>query len=334
MSQGPTCQACPDAGVHAWYTSHRYLHVPHLNGAGISWPRRVTMIDGYIAYLSSVRRLSPNTIESYARDLASLAAFATGRHAEVHALGRKDLEAFVRELMSTGLAPRSVARTVACVRGFYRFVAVERKQEQSPADDLTPPRAWPALPKFLSLEEVDRLLAQPDTTTPRGLRDKALVEVLYATGLRVSELVSLRAGDLNLEEGYLTCIGKGDKQRMVPLGGDAVAAVRRYIGEGRGPLVRRKSSPWLFVNARDGGPLSRIGFWKVLRQYGVQAGIGRDLSPHVVRHSFATHLLDRGADLRMIQLMLGHADLSTTQIYTHVLEARLRTVYDKFHPRR
>jgi integrase/recombinase XerD len=292
------------------------------------------MIDGYIAYLSSVRRLAPNTIESYARDLASLAAFAKGREAEVHALGRKDLEAFVRELMSTGLAPRSVARTVACVRGFYRFVAVERKQEQSPADDLTPPRAWPALPKFLSLEEVDRLLAQPDTNTPRGRRDKALVEVLYATGLRVSELVSLRAGDLNLDEGYLTCIGKGDKQRMVPLGQEAVAAVRRYLADGRGALLRRKSSPWLFVNARDGGPLSRIGFWKVLRHYGRQAGIGRDLSPHVVRHSFATHLLDRGADLRMIQLMLGHADLSTTQIYTHVLEARLRTVYDKFHPRR
>ena len=292
------------------------------------------MIDGYIAYLSSVRRLSPNTIESYARDLASLAAFAEARGMDVQALGRKDLEAFVRELMSTGLAPRSVARTVACVRGFYRFVAVERKEEQSPADDLTPPRAWPALPKFLSLEEVDRLLAQPDPTTPRGLRDKALVDVLYATGLRVSELVSLRAGDLNLEEGYLTCIGKGDKQRMVPLGGDAVAAVRRYIADGRPALLRRKSSPWLFVNARDGGPLSRIGFWKVLRQYGVQAGIRRDLSPHVVRHSFATHLLDRGADLRMIQLMLGHADLSTTQIYTHVLEARLRTVYDKFHPRR
>jgi len=292
------------------------------------------MIDGYIAYLSSVRRLAPNTIESYARDLASLAAFAKGREAEVHALGRKDLEAFVRELMSTGLAPRSVARTVACVRGFYRFVAVERKQEQSPADDLTPPRAWPALPKFLSLEEVDRLLAQPDTNTPRGRRDKALVEVLYATGLRVSELVSLRAGDLNLDEGYLTCIGKGDKQRMVPLGQEAVAAVRRYLADGRGALRRRKSSPWLFVNARDGGPLSRIGFWKVLRHYGRQAGIERDLSPHVVRHSFATHLLDRGADLRMIQLMLGHADLSTTQIYTHVLEARLRTVYDKFHPRR
>jgi len=291
------------------------------------------MIDGYIAYLSSVRRLAPNTIESYARDLASLAAFAKGREAEVHALGRKDLEAFVRELMSTGLAPRSVARTVACVRGFYRFVAVERKQEQSPADDLTPPRAWPALPKFLSLEEVDRLLAQPDTNTPRGRRDKALVEVLYATGLRVSELVSLRAGDVNLDEGYLTCIGKGDKQRMVPLGQEAVAAVRRYLADGRGALLRRKSSPWLFLNARDGGPLSRIGFWKVLRHYGRQAGIERDLSPHVVRHSFATHLLDRGADLRMIQLMLGHADLSTTQIYTHVTVERLKQAYDDAHPR-
>jgi integrase/recombinase XerD len=220
------------------------------------------------------------------------------------------------------------------VRGFYRFVAAEQKREQSPADDLRPPRAWPALPKFLSLDEVDRLLEQPDTATPRGLRDKALIEVLYATGLRVSELISLRAGDLNLEEGYLTCIGKGDKQRIVPLGQQAVDWVRRYLHDGRTPLTRKKSSPWLFVNARDGGPLSRVGFWKVLKEYGTKAGISMDLSPHVLRHSFATHLLERGADLRMIQMMLGHADLSTTQIYTHVLEARLRTVYDRFHPRR
>jgi integrase/recombinase XerD len=292
------------------------------------------MIDAYLMYLADVRRMSANTIESYARDLAGLAAFAHQRERDVEALDRKDLEAFVRDLMVSGLAPRSVARAVACVRGFYRFVAVERKQDHSPADDLRPPRAWPSLPKFLALEEVDRLLEQPDTTTPRGLRDKALIEVLYATGLRVSELVSLRAGDLNLEEGYLTCIGKGDKQRMVPLGQEAVAWVRRYLAEGRGALLRKKSSPWLFVNARDGGPLSRIGFWKVLKQYGTSAGIAAALSPHVLRHSFATHLLDRGADLRMIQMMLGHADLSTTQIYTHVLEARLRTVYDKFHPRR
>jgi len=292
------------------------------------------VIDEYLTYLRDVRRMSPNTLESYARDLALLAAFAEKRQAALETLQRQDLEAFVRQLMSSGLAPRSVARAVACVRGFYRFVTVERKQDHSPADDLHPPRAWPALPRFLSLEEVDHLLEQPDTDTPRGLRDKALIEVLYATGLRVSELVALRAGDLNLEEGYLTCIGKGDKQRMVPLGHQAADWVRRYIRDGRPALLRKKTSPWLFVNARDGGPLSRVGFWKVLKAYGVKAGLSRDLSPHVLRHSFATHLLERGADLRMIQVMLGHADLSTTQIYTHVLEARLRTVYDKFHPRR
>jgi len=292
------------------------------------------VIDEYLTYLRDVRRMSPNTLESYARDLALLAAFAEKRQAALETLQRQDLEAFVRQLMSSGLAPRSVARAVACVRGFYRFVTVERKQDHSPADDLHPPRAWPALPRFLSLEEVDHLLEQPDTDTPRGLRDKALIEVLYATGLRVSELVALRAGDLNLEEGYLTCIGKGDKQRMVPLGHQAADWVRRYIRDGRPALLRKKTSPWLFVNARDGGPLSRVGFWKVLKAYGVKAGLSRDLSPHVLRHSFATHLLERGADLRMIQVMLGHADLSTTQIYTHVLEARLRTVYDQFHPRR
>jgi integrase/recombinase XerD len=291
------------------------------------------MIDTYLAYLRDVRRMSPNTLESYARDLSHLAAFAEMRGVALEALDRPALEGFVRAQMSSGLSPRSVARLVACVRGFYRFVSAERKLALNPADDLRSPRAWPALPKFLSLEEVDRLLEQPDVSTPRGLRDKALIEVLYATGLRVSELIGLRAGDLNLDEGSLTCIGKGDKQRMVPLGQEAVEWVRRYVRDGRPALVRKKGSPWLFVNARDGGALSRVGFWKVLKAYGKSAGIGGELSPHVLRHSFATHLLDRGADLRMIQVMLGHADLSTTQIYTHVLEARLRSVYDKFHPR-
>lgn len=291
------------------------------------------LIDQYVVYLRDVRRMSPNTVESYARDLGLLAGFASKREQSVDALQRPDLETFVRQLMSSGLSPRSVARTVACVRGFYRFVAMERRQESSPADDLRPPRAWAALPKFLSLDEVDQLLAQPDTGTARGLRDKALIEVLYATGLRVSELIALRAGDLNLDEGYLTCIGKGDKQRMVPLGHEAADWVRRYIREGRPALLGRKSSPWLFLNAR-GGALSRVGFWKILKEYGVKAGVSRDISPHVLRHSFATHLLERGADLRMIQMMLGHADLSTTQIYTHVLEARLRASYDKFHPRK
>ena len=291
------------------------------------------MIDTYLTYLRDVRRVSPNTVESYARDLAVLSGYAEKRGLDVDALQRRDLEAFVRSLMASGLSPRSVARAVACVRGYYRFVAVEQKRDESPADDLRAPRAWPSLPKFLDLDEVDRLLAQPDVSTPRGLRDKALVEMLYATGMRVSELVGVKPADLNLDEGYLTCIGKGDKQRIVPMGHDAVEWVRRYMREGRPQLLHKRTSPWLFVNARDGGPLSRVGFWKVLKDYGIKAGVNRDISPHVLRHSFATHLLERGADLRAIQVMLGHADLSTTQIYTHVLEARLRAVYDRFHPR-
>ena len=288
-------------------------------------------IDGYLAYLRDVRRMSPNTVESYARDLAALAAFAEKRQLDPAALDRRELEAFVRGMMASGLSPRSTARAVACVRGFYKFLAVEQRLESSPADDLRAPRAWAALPKFLDLDEVDRLLAQPDVTTPRGLRDKALISVLYATGLRVSELVSLKSTNLHLREGYLTCIGKGDKERIVPIGQEAADWVQKYLAEGRPKLVP-KSSPWLFVNAR-GGPLSRVGFWKLLKEYGLKAGITRNISPHVLRHSFATHLLDRGADLRAIQMMLGHADLSTTQIYTHVLEARLRSVYDRFHPR-
>jgi integrase/recombinase XerD len=277
--------------------------------------------------------MSRNTVESYARDLAVLAEYADARKQAVERMTRRDLEAFVRRLMTRGLSPRSVARTVACVRGYFRFLALERKLDESPAADLRAPRAWPALPKFLSLEDVDRLLDAPETSTPRGLRDKALLEVLYASGMRVSELVAVRPGDLNLDEGYLTCIGKGDKQRIVPVGQNAADWLKRYVRDGRPVLLRKRTSPWLFVNARDGGPLSRVGFWKVLKAYGAQAGIARELSPHVLRHSFATHLLERGADLRAIQVMLGHADLSTTQIYTHVLEARLRAVYDRYHPR-
>jgi integrase/recombinase XerD len=291
------------------------------------------VVDVYLTYLRDVRRVSPNTVESYARDLAALADFAEKTGVAVEAMTRRDLEAFVRAQMATGLSPRSVARSVACVRGYYRFVALEQKRDVSPADDLQAPRAWAALPKFLDLEDVDRILAVPDTSTPRGLRDKAMIEVLYATGMRVSELVAVRPNDLHLDEGYLTCVGKGDKERIVPLGQEAAECVRGYIRDGRSRLAKH-GSPWLFVNARDGGALSRVGFWKVLKEYGIKAGVTRELSPHVLRHSFATHLLERGADLRAIQMMLGHADLSTTQIYTHVLEARLRTVYDKFHPRK
>lgn len=290
------------------------------------------MIDAYLDHLRVERRLAGHTLESYARDLSALAAFAdeTGRQPE--ALDRASLEEFVRRQMTRGLSPRSVARAVAAVRGFYRFLVVDRQLDRNPADDLRPPRAWPALPKFLSLEEVDRLIAQPDITTVRGLRDRAMIELLYATGLRVSELVGVRAADLHLDEQYLTCIGKGSKERIVPIGEQASQWITRYQTTARRELLRGRAAPRLFLNAR-GGPLSRVGFWKILKQHGRAAGLPRTLSPHVLRHSFATHLLERGADLRAIQLMLGHADLSTTQIYTHVLEARLRTVYDRFHPR-
>jgi integrase/recombinase XerD len=189
------------------------------------------------------------------------------------------------------------------------------------------------LPRYLAVEQVDALLAQPDVTAPRGLRDRALVELLYATGLRVSELVALEAADVNLAAGYLTCMGKGSKERLVPIGDAAVTWVQRYVKEGRPHLLRGRPSRRLFVNARDGAGLSRSGFWRILVAYGRAAGLPRGLSPHVLRHSFATHLLERGADLRAIQMMLGHADLSTTQIYTHVLEARMRVLYDRFHPR-
>ena len=288
----------------------------------------------YLDYLRDVRRMSPNTVASYARDLAALTAFASGKKRAVESLDRRDLEAFARQLTTGGLAPRSVARAVACVRGFYRFLLLEKRITRDPAEDLRSPRAWPALPKYLDLAQVDRLLAQPDTATPRGLRDKALIELLYATGLRVTELLSLRPGDVSLDAGYLTCIGKGDKQRIVPLGHEAADWVRRYLAGARPALLKARKTPWLFVNAKGGGRLSRVGFWKVLKGYGTKAGLPRGLSPHVLRHSFATHLLDRGADLRAIQMMLGHADLSTTQIYTHVLETRLRSVYDQFHPRK
>jgi integrase/recombinase XerD len=291
-------------------------------------------VNAYLTHLTVERRLAANSVESYGRDLTMLAEFAAGTGARVEALSRNDLEAFVRSLMSDGRSPRSVARAVACYRGFYRFLVVDGRAKTSPADDLRPPRAWTSLPRYLSVEDVDRLLQQPDVSTPRGLRDRALIELLYATGMRVSELIGLRPADVNLDASYLTCTGKGSKQRIVPIGDEAAAWVGRYIREARAQLMGKRNSPRLFVNARGGGPgLTRVGFWKILKGYARKSGVKASISPHVLRHSFATHLLDRGADLRAIQIMLGHADLSTTQIYTHVLEQRMRTVYDRFHPR-
>ena len=291
------------------------------------------MIDAWIDELKGVRRLSRHTLAAYRRDLEALAVYAESRRKEIAQLARQDLEAFVRYRVSSGLAPRSVGRSVASVRNFYRFLVADDRLVDNPAEDLRAPRAWPALPLVLPAEAIDDLLAQPDPTTPAGLRDRALIELLYATGLRVSELLSLQPGDLNLTQGYLTCIGKGNKERLVPMGKPAIEWLARYQREGQPILLKGRTSPWLFVNARGGGKLTRVGFWKKLKQYGRQAGLSRDLSPHVLRHSFATHLLERGADLRSIQTLLGHADLSTTQIYTHILDARLKAVYDTYHPR-
>jgi integrase/recombinase XerD len=291
-------------------------------------------VDEYLSHLQYERRLADLTLESYARDLAELERFATAHEREIELLTRRDLEAFVRSLMSDGRSPRSVARLVACVRGFYRFLTVHGRLQTNPAIDIHAPRAWKVLPKFLSADDIDRLLQAPNVATPRGLRDRALIEVLYATGLRVSELVELRPQDLHLEAGYLTTTGKGRKQRIVPVGEEAARWVARYLKEGRPKLLGRRSSPRLFVNARGGGPgITRVGFWKILKAYAKSIGMASQISPHVLRHSFATHLLERGADLRSIQMMLGHADLSTTQIYTHILDARMRALYDRFHPR-
>ena len=302
-----------------------------------------SLVDAYLTHLTVERRLAANSVESYARDLRLLAEFAAGRRRPIASLTRAELEEFVRELMTEGRSPRSVARAIACYRGFYRFLVVDGRAKDSPAGDLRPPRAWKTLPRYLAVEDVDRLIAQPDVETPRGLRDRALIELLYATGMRVSELLGLRPGDVNLDASYLTCTGKGSKQRIVPIGDEAATWVRRYLRQARPSLLGKRTSAYLFVNDRRGAPrrsrhvakagLTRVGFWKLLKGYARQAGLKSAISPHVLRHSFATHLLERGADLRAIQLMLGHADLSTTQIYTHVLERRMRTVYDQFHPR-
>ena len=302
-----------------------------------------SLVDAYLTHLTVERRLAANSVESYARDLSQLAEFAAGRRRPIAALTLADLEELVRALMSEGRSPRSVARAVACYRGFYRFLMVDGGAKTSPAGDLRPPRAWKSLPRYLAVEDVDRLLAQPDVATPRGLRDRALIELLYATGMRVSELIGLRPADINLDASYLTCTGKGDKQRIVPVGDEATRWVGRYVSDGRPALLGRRTSPWLFVNARGGGApaqrgaaargLTRVGFWKILKGYARQAGLRTSISPHMLRHSFATHLLERGADLRAIQELLGHVQLSTTQRYTHVNAAHLLEVYRKSHPR-
>src|SRR4029453_5246117 len=236
-------------------------------------------VTAYLDHLRVARRLAEHTLASYGRDLAILGRYAAGRERPRAARDRADLEAAVRERVAGGAAPRSVARYVAAIRGFYRFLLLDRRLERSPADDLRAPRAWPGLPNYLSADDVDRLLAAPATATPRGLRDRASIELLYATGLRVSELVRLKVADVTLDQGFLTCVGKGSKERMVPVGDSAVDWVRRYLAGARGQILGPRTSPWLFVSGPRGTPLTRVGFWKLLKAHGPGAGIGGRLPP-------------------------------------------------------
>jgi integrase/recombinase XerD len=284
----------------------------------------------FLTYLRVERGLAANTLSAYRNDLKKLSKFASARGKNLLSLQPADLATFVKQLHGAGLGPKSVARALVAVRGFYKFLIQDGHLRLDPTADLEAPRAWQSLPRFLASYEVERLLSRPDVSTETGLRDKAMLEILYATGLRVSELVGLTPANLNLDLGFVRVRGKGGKERVVPLGRPAVEWTRKYVAV-RSRVERTKSERALFLTEKL-HPLTRQDFWRIIVSYGESAGIGH-ITPHLLRHSFATHLLENGADLRSVQMMLGHSDISTTQIYTHITNERLREIYKKFHPR-
>jgi integrase/recombinase XerD len=293
---------------------------------------RAQPLTAYLDHLKVERGLSVNTLDAYERDLRELVAFAEARGSSILDLAQSDLVEFVGSLRDRGLAPRSQGRHVHSARGFYRFAVREGLLQRDPMENLKPPRAFQALPRYLTTEQVETLLRAPDVEVPVGLRDRAVLEVMYATGLRASEVIGLETVNVDMDLGVVRVFGKGRKERLVPLGREARRWVKRYLAEARGKLARGRTLPVLFVSQR-GAKLSRMGLWGIVRRHAVTAGVERVLTPHVLRHSFASHLLERGADLRALQAMLGHADISTTQIYTHVTRERLRQLYDRYHPR-
>jgi integrase/recombinase XerD len=288
------------------------------------------ILDRYLESLSLERGLADLTVEAYGRDLRRLQASLAEQKVELVDADTEALAGHLRELRRGGLSPRSIDRARVAIRGFYGHLVESGERDSNPAVNLQPPRLWRKLPRVMAEGEVEALLQAPDVEKPLGLRDRAMIETLYATGVRVSELVGLTLSQARLDVGFMVIYGKGGKERIVPIGEQAEHWLGRYLGVAR-PALAKGRHDRIFVNAA-GGPLSRQGFWKNLRRYGLMIGV-RDLSPHILRHSFATHLLEHGADLRAVQMMLGHSDISTTQIYTHIHEQRLRRLYDRYHPR-
>jgi integrase/recombinase XerD len=290
------------------------------------------VIHSFLSYLRVEKGVSTNTHDAYRRDVEKFQEFTAQKGLPLEKATRDTIVDFLRSLYDRKLDSRSVARHLVTLRQFFRFALLEGYVKEDPTETVESPRFRMGLPVFLSVEEVDRLLAAPDPDTVVGLRDKAMIEVMYSAGLRVSELCGLRLSDIHFDSGYLRCLGKGNKERLVPIGRKALDVVQRYLRDSRPKLAREHSPELLFLN-RHGGACSRHGFWKTVSDCGRKAGLRKKLKPHMLRHSFATHLLDRGADLRAVQMMLGHTDIATTQIYTHVVEERLKQVYRAHHPR-
>ena len=291
------------------------------------------LINEFITYLTIEKNRAKNTLTAYQRDVARfLEHVGFDGPEKLDALSPTDITAYLKKLRNSGMSAASAARNLAAVKGLFRYLVNEKIIKNNPADVIQSPKLGRSIPGTLSVEEVERLLSSPLRDDPAGLRDSAMLETIYATGLRVSELVSIRLKDVNMEMGYLTTMGKGSKERAVPLGEMALELISEYRNGARPLLLKGRITDALFVT-RLGKAMTRQGFWKIVRKYAQMAGISKKISPHSLRHSFATHLLDGGADLRSVQMMLGHSDISTTQIYTHVAAARMREIYDKTHPR-
>jgi integrase/recombinase XerD len=290
-------------------------------------------LDLYLDYVTVERGLATNTRASYSGDLRKFCAFLTERGLSSWAeVGPAEVMSYLTRLQAQRIAARSRARLLSTLRGFFRFLVRDHHLAGNPVAHLTSPRLRRHLPAVLSVGEVERLLAQPDDSTLQGQRDAAMLELLYATGLRVSELVNITVGRVNLEVGFVVALGKGSKERIVPIGEVAIGSLRDYMLGARGRFLRGRLRDALFVTRR-GQAMTRQGFWKLVKRYALKAGIHKRITPHTLRHSFATHLLERGADLRSVQMMLGHADISTTQIYTHVARERLKRIHHMYHPR-